>query len=47
MKNWEEFNESLPKYNPYSGNEQNVKKCPECGETEDLELLVTKDYKKR
>lgn len=46
MKNWKQFNESLPIYNPYSDNEQKIEKCPECGETEDLELLGPKDYKR-
>jgi len=46
MKNWKQFNESLPIYNPYSSSEQKIEKCPECRETRDLELLGPKDYKR-
>jgi len=44
MKNWIEFNESLPPYNPYSESKQKEKKCPECGETTKIKLLGPGDY---
>jgi len=44
---FEDFiNESLPSYNPYSNNDQQEEKCPDCGETERLEYLGPKDYKR-
>ena len=46
MKNWKQFNESLPEYNPYYRGEEKVKVCPSCGEDEDLQLLGPKDYKR-
>lgn len=44
MKTFKQFNESLPRYNPYSRNEERVEVCPSCGEKEDLKLLGPKDY---
>ena len=46
MKNWKQFNESLPEYNQYYVSEEKVEVCPSCGEDEDLQLLGPKDYKR-
>lgn len=46
MKHLRRFNESLPIYNPYYSGDQTIEVCPDCGETENLELLGPKDYKR-